>query len=151
MSGKMILVSSCLAGIPCRYDGKAQPNKLICVLAEKGLACPVCPECLGGLSTPRISAEIVGGNGEDVLAGRAKVMAKNGDEYIDVSAAFIKGAYLALQAARSADADTAVLKANSPSCGYETIYDGTFSGGKREGSGVTAALLKANGIKVISL
>lgn len=151
MNDKVILVSSCLAGIPCRYDGKAQPNDKVRELVRKGCAVTVCPECLGGLPTPRIPSEIVGGSGEDVLAGRAKVLAKVGSVSLDVTLQFIKGAYLALQAARSVDAHTAILKANSPSCGCGTIYNGTFSGVKCDGYGVTAALLKANGIEVISL
>lgn len=146
----MILVSSCLAGIPCRYDGKSQPNKEVVELVSRGLAFPVCPECLGGLPIPRYSAEIVGGSGEDVLAGRAKVMARTPDGDIDVTAAFIKGAYCALQAARTIDAKSVILKSNSPSCGCGTIYDGSFSGGRREGNGVTAALLAANGLDVSS-
>lgn len=150
MSGKMILVSSCLAGIPCRYDGKSQSNGEVVELVSRGRAFPVCPECLGGLPIPRFSAEIIGGSGEDVLAGKAKVMARTPDGDIDVTSAFIKGAYCALQAARSVGADTVILKANSPSCGCGMIYDGSFSGAKRKGNGVAAALLKANGLDILS-
>ncbi len=150
MSRRKIIVSACLAGIPCRYDGKAQPNDTVTELVKAGAALPVCAECLGGLDTPRISCEIDGGSGEDVLAGRAKVIRKGGSGE-DASLPFIKGAYCVLQAARSVNAEIAILKSNSPSCGCGKIYDGSFTGSKREGDGVTAALLKANGIKVFSL
>ena len=148
---KKLIVSACLAGIPCRYDGKAQRNEAVAALVEAGLAVPVCPECLGGLPTPRIPAEIVGGSGEDVLDGKARVIASDGEARLDVTDAFIKGANAALEAAREAGADEAILKANSPSCGFGTIYDGSFSGAKTAGSGVAAALLAANGLKVKSV
>ncbi len=148
---KKLIVSACLAGIPCRYDGKAQRNEAVAALVEAGLAVPVCPECLGGLPTPRVPAELVGGSGEDVLDGKARVIASDGETRLDVTDAFIKGANAALEAAREAGADEAILKANSPSCGFGTIYDGSFSGAKAAGSGVAAALLAANGLKVKSV
>ncbi|MBR5947033.1 MAG: DUF523 domain-containing protein [Clostridia bacterium] len=148
----MIIVSSCLIGIPCRYDGKAQPNDEAVRLYNMGIAVPVCPECLGGLPTPRTAAEIVGGTGEDVLSSRARVIARaeNGEEK-DVTDEFILGAQKTLEIAIECGATQAVLKAKSPSCSCGLIYDGSFSGKLREGNGVTAALLLKNGLRVRSL
>lgn len=152
MDDRMIIVSSCLLGEKCRYDGRSQPNDEAIRLFNKGLAVPVCPECLGGLNVPRPPAEIVGGSGEDVLSGCARVIAKaeNGGR-LDVTNEFILGAYKALQTALECGAEEAVLKAKSPSCGCGLVYDGSFSGRLKEGSGVTAALLMKNGIKVKTL
>ncbi len=141
----MILVSACLCGIHCRYDGSAKPDAELVELLQSGRVVPVCPEQLGGLATPRLSAEIVGGDGAAVLAGNASVVSTAGD---DVTAAFIKGATQTLQLARICRAERAILKANSPSCGCGAIYDGTFSGVLNAGDGVTAALLKQHGIPV---
>lgn len=152
MDGKMILISSCLLGKACRYDGASQPNDEALALFENGNAIPVCPECLGGLTTPRPPAEIVLGSGEDVISGRARVIARseNGEER-DVTREFLLGAQKTLSLAREYGADTAVLKAKSPSCGCGLIYDGSFTGTLRKGSGVTSALLIQNGIRVRSL
>ena len=147
----MIIVSACLAGHKCRYDGKAMPNNAVMELVRSGQAVPVCPECLGGLTTPRPSAEIIGGSGEDVLTGKAKVLAKNGDSFSDVTAAFVSGAYAALEKAKNCGADEAILKSSSPSCGCGTIYNGNFNGTKRSGNGVAAALFIQNGIRVRSV
>lgn len=141
----MIIVSSCLAGIPCRYDAKSKPNPSVVALVESGQAIPLCPECLGGLPTPRPRAEIVGGDGADVLDGIALVRTEDGQ---DVTESFIKGADAVLKAAREVGAKKAILREKSPSCGSERIYDGSFSGVKRSGDGVAAALLKRNGIIV---
>lgn len=143
-----IIVSACLAGIPCRYDGKAQRNERIAELVKCGKAIAVCPECMSGLTTPRIPAEIVGGSGEDVLDKKAQVIASNGEIRTDVTEAFISGAEFALKIAKENGAVKALLKSNSPSCGCGTVYDGTFSGGKKKGNGVTAALFIRNGIEV---
>ena len=105
---------------------------------------PICPEVLGGLSIPREPAEIVGGVGEDVLDGHAKVITNNG---IDVTEQFIKGAFETLKIAQELDATMVILKERSPSCGSSMIYAGEFNGTKKQGTGVTAALLKRNGIK----
>jgi uncharacterized protein YbbK (DUF523 family) len=107
----------------------------------------VCPEEEGGLGTPRPRAEIVDGDGRDVLEGRARVVTEAG---MDVTEAYLAGARSALDAAQEAGAMTAILKARSPSCGKGVVYDGTFSGTQRAGIGVTAALLEANGIKVLN-
>lgn len=143
----MLLVSACLAGEPVRYDGKSCAVSLIRSLIAQGKAKAICPECLGGLPTPRPAAEIRGGNGDDVLAGRAKVIDTSGN---DVSAAFIAGAYQALKIVQYYEATAIVLKENSPSCGSQFIYSGQFNGQKQAGFGVTAALLKQHGFQVIA-
>lgn len=143
----MKLISACLAGCECRYDGKASTIQSFVEMVEQGEAIFVCPEQLGGLSTPRPPAEIVGGDGEDVLDGKAKVVTNTGE---DVTSQFIKGAREALRAAKLAGVKEAILKEDSPSCGSAKIYDGTFSACKVTGNGVTAALLKRNGIHVLS-
>ena len=141
------LVSACMAGFPCRYNGQAKTVKRIQEMVEQGEAIFVCPEMLGSLSTPRRPAEIVGGDGDDVLSGSARIVDDSG---LDVTEAFVKGAYKALQAAHAAGVREAILKEGSPSCGCTHVYDGTFSGAQRPGIGVTAALLRQNNISVIS-
>lgn len=141
----MIIVSSCLAGKPCRYDGTAKTNENVLQLVRDGLALPVCAEELGGLETPRKPCEIVGGDGADVLDGKASVQTCDGE---DKTAEFLTGANAVLEAAKKVNADYAILKSKSPSCGCGKIYDGSFSGGLRSGCGVTAALLERNGIRV---
>ncbi|MDF2882040.1 MAG: hypothetical protein K0R54_2597 [Clostridiaceae bacterium] len=141
----MIIVSACLCGINCKYNGGNNLNKDVLELFKSGKAIPVCPEQLGGQSTPRGAHEIINGNGEDVLNGKAKVMGPEGD---DVTAEFITGAEETLKIAKNCGAAEAILKARSPSCGLSVIYDGTFSGDKRDGNGVTAELLIKNGIKI---
>lgn len=143
----MILVSACLAGIEVRYDGGHCLADKVRMLVEKGQGVTVCPEVLGGLTTPRDPAEIIGGNGEDVLDGKAKVIDITGK---DVTENFMKGAYMALEKAKKLNATLVVLKENSPSCGSSMIYDGSFTGKKTPGLGVTAALLKRHDIQVIS-
>ncbi|MBI0581215.1 DUF523 domain-containing protein [Neobacillus cucumis] len=143
----MILVSSCLAGLDVRYNGTNCLNDKISKLVEENKAITICPELLGGFSTPREPAEIIGGNGEDVLDGNAKVVDKSGK---DVTQLYIKGAYSTLEQAIELNATLVVLKENSPSCGSSTIYNGEFTGKKIMGLGVTSALLKRNGLKVIS-
>ena len=144
---KMILVSSCLAGLEVRYNGTHCLDKKINQLIEENQAIAVCPELLGGFSTPRDPAEIVGGNGEDVLDGKAKVVEKSGR---DVTEMYIKGAFATLRIAQEVDAKVVVLKEFSPSCGSSMIYNGDFKGTKIVGDGVTSALLKRNGIRVVS-
>ncbi|HJR46106.1 MAG TPA: DUF523 domain-containing protein [Actinomycetota bacterium] len=142
-----VLVSACLAGRACRFDGSSNPDDEVARLVAEGRAVLVCPEEDGGLGTPRPAAEIVGGDGADVLAGRARVVTKAGR---DVTAQYLAGARIALEAAREAGAETAILKARSPSCGKGCIYDGSFTRTPKDGNGVTAALLAASGITVIS-
>ena len=130
-----LLVSACLLGTPCRYDGKSKKNDAVCALAERFELVPICPEVLGGLPTPRTPSERRG----------ARVVRK--DER-DVTAEYRRGAEQALHLARLCGCKIALLKERSPSCGSGTIYDGTFSGGLTAGDGVTAALLRENGITV---
>ena len=143
----MILVSSCLAGLEVRYNGTHSLNSKIRKLVEENKAITICPELLGGFSTPREPAEIIGGDGEDVLNGKAKVIEKSGR---DVTEIYIKGAYATLEKAKKINATIVVLKENSPSCGSLMIYNGEFKGKKIIGNGVTSALLKRNGLQVIS-
>lgn len=143
-----VLVSACLLGQPVRYDGRASghPDLLQRWQAE-GRVVALCPEVAGGLSTPRPPAEIPGGQGSKVLGGSAKVLTASGE---DVSNAFITGAELALALVRRHAIRLAVLKSGSPSCGNRLTYDGTFSGVKVVGEGVTTALLRRAGVLVFS-
>lgn len=141
----MILVSACLAGFPCRYDGRSAADPQVVEMVRKGLALPVCPEQLGGLGTPRPPGEIAGGDGGDVLAGCAWVCTADGE---DLSAAFVRGARETLGLCRRYRLGSALLKGRSPSCGGKEIYDGSFSSVLRPGEGVTAALLRQHGIDV---
>ena len=143
----MILVSACLAGFDVKYNGSHNLNEKIKKWFEDNKVLPVCPEVLGGLSIPREPAEIVGGEGEDVLDGQAKVITTSG---IDVTEQFIKGAFETLKIAQECKATMVILKERSPSCGSSMIYAGEFNGTKKQGTGVTAALLKRNGIRVLS-
>ena len=128
----MKLVSACLLGIKCRYDGKSKPNEKVLELSKKETLIPFCPEQAGGLPTPRVAQEIQGCSGEVVLDGKCKVMNKEGR---DVTEEFIRGA---------------IMKQRSPSCGCGLTFDGTFSKNFIKGDGVAAALLKRNGIKVMT-
>ena len=143
----MYLISACLAGQPVRYDGKAYEHAVIQRLIRQKLAIAACPEMLGGLACPRAAAEISGGTAQDVLAGHAQVLTRDG---ADVTAAFISGAYQTLALAKKHHVQMAILKENSPSCGRNLIYDGSFSSKKLAGSGITAALLQLHGFQVIS-
>ncbi|KKI92690.1 hypothetical protein WQ54_07250 [Bacillus sp. SA1-12] len=143
----MILVSSCLAGLKVRYNSTHCLDHKISQLLQENKVIPICPELLGGFSTPREPAEIIGGNGEDVLDGKAKVVEKTGR---DVTEQYIKGAYTTLKTAIELGATIVVLKEYSPSCGSSMIYNGEFKGKKIVGNGVTTALLKRNGLQVIS-
>ncbi|MBR9673162.1 hypothetical protein BK721_16715 [Bacillus thuringiensis serovar nigeriensis] len=143
----MIVISACLGGIACRYDGNDNLVSKIEELLQKEDTVLICPEVLGGLPTPRPSAEIIGGNGDDVLDGKAKVMTKDGE---DVTAAFVNGAYKALEQIKNLNPEYIILKERSPSCGSSMIYTGEFNGNKHTGYGVTTALFKRNGFKVIS-
>ncbi|WDF50160.1 DUF523 domain-containing protein [Paenibacillus sp. KACC 21273] len=142
----MIGISACLTGIACRYDGRSNLVRPLDQLIQQGKAVAFCPEVLGGLTTPREPAEIVGGTAEDVWLGNAKVITISGE---DVTQSFQAGAKRALEQAQQAQITVAVLKANSPSCGSQMVYDGTFSGNKIIGSGLTAALFRQNNIQVV--
>lgn len=141
----IILISACLLGVNCKYNGKNNLNEEIVEYFKDKNIIPVCPEQLGGLSTPRFSSEIKNGDGQDVLEGTTKVMNNSGN---DVTEQFIKGAYETLRLAQTLGATKAVLKTRSPSCGVGEIYNGNFNGTLIEGDGVTAALLKSKGIEV---
>ncbi|MBF2518154.1 DUF523 domain-containing protein [Listeria marthii] len=143
----MIAVSACLAGIACRYDGKDKEITKIKQMVENGEAIPFCPEIIGGLPTPRFPAEIVGGDGEDVWLGRAKVMDNQGT---DVTEEYKYGASITVAKMNELGITQIIMKEKSPSCGSCAIYDGTFSGKIKDGTGVAAALFQMNGIKIIS-
>ena len=142
-----VLVSACLAGRACRFDGRANPDDEVERLVSEGRAVLVCPEEDGGLGTPRPAAEIVGGDGTDVLEGRARVLTRAG---LVVSEEYLDGARVAQRRAREAGVEVAILKSRSPSCGRGCIYDGTFARNVRQGDGVTAALLQREGIEVVT-
>lgn len=130
-----ILVSACLLGCACRYDGKSKARQDILALAERHELVPVCPEQLGGLPTPRLPSEIQG----------ERVMRSDG---ADVTNEYRRGAMQAAHLFEALRCDAAILKARSPSCGSGTVYDGTFTGRLAEGDGVTARLLKEKSIPV---
>ncbi len=131
----VILMSACLMGVNCRYDGGGKLVPELKELMQLAHVVPVCPEILGGLTTPRTPSERVGD----------RVLMKDGT---DVTAAFDRGANEALRLAGLYGAKIAVLKERSPSCGSGTIYDGSFSGKFRPGYGVTGELFKENGIEI---
>ncbi len=131
-----ILVSACLLGKNCKYNGCNNLNQSVLDFIEGHEVIGVCPEQLGGLSTPRLPAEIVAG----VVTNK---------EGISVDAEFRKGAQEALAAALENKVDLAILQSRSPSCGVKEIYDGSFSGKKIKGQGMFAKLLSAHGIKVL--
>ena len=135
-----ILVSACLLGEPCRYDGRAKPSDAVRALAKGHRLVPVCPEMLGGLPTPRPPSEL-----QCTEAG-VRVMNAEGR---DVTAAFKCGAEAACRLAEDEGCTVAVLKSASPSCGSETVYDGTFTGQLRRGEGMTAARLRGRGVTVV--
>ena len=145
----MIIVSACLLGENCKYSGGNNKSENVIKYLEDKEYILVCPEQLGGLSTPRNPSEIITyGNkdGNDVLNGCTKVLSNKG---IDVTKNFIQGAEETLKIAKEHNAKTAILKAGSPSCGYKKIYDGTFLGNKIQGMGVTAAILNKENIALL--
>ena len=131
-----ILISACLLGKPCRYDGKAKPYERIEALKKKYELIPVCPEMSGGLPTPRLPAEIKDG----------QVINSKG---LDVTREYTRGALETLNLAKEHNITLAILKERSPSCGKGKIYDGSFSGTLTDGNGITAELLIKNGITVL--
>ena len=134
----MMIVSACLAGFPCRYDGKAKPCAEAVELVRAGKAIPVCPEQLGGLPTPRPPCEIRSGRVIDTSGA-------------DRTESFHRGAQAVLTLAQTYGATYALLQNRSPSCGTGWIYDGTFSKTLIAGDGITARLLQENGIQVIGI
>ena len=137
-----VLVSACLLGVHCRYDGAAKPDRArIDRLAQQGRhLVPVCPEQLGGLPTPRAPAEITNGDGTTVLAGAARVVNTDG---VDVTEQYVRGAEEVLRLAKRLGCRRAVLKEKSPACGVRTVKRGDET---RPGIGVAAALLKREGL-----
>lgn len=143
-----ILVSRCLLGHRVRYDGGAHgPYDLLQQWLDEGRVVALCPEVAGGLPTPRAPAEIAGGQGAQVLDGCLPVLTIEGD---DVTGAFVEGAQQALELVHEHGIRMALLKARSPSCGNLENYDGSFSGVRVAGEGVTAALLRRAGVRVFN-
>ncbi len=141
----IILVSACLTGRPCRYDGRRAPSRPLLEMLSGRRWAAVCPEQLGGLPTPRPSARLVGGDGADVLAGRGRLV-NSQDE--DVTAQFVRGARLTLEIARRLGVSVCCLKDRSPSCG---LTPGIDKQGRRRGRGVTAAILLEAGLDVVEI
>ena len=135
MKKQAILVSACLLGVCCRYDGESKPNSDVTSLREKFTLIPICPEVDGGLPTPRTPSERIGD----------KVLMRDGR---DVTENYLSGAKAALERARLFSCPAAILKARSPTCGSGRIYDGSFSGALTDRDGVCAELLKSEGIDV---
>jgi len=135
----MIIVSACLAGIPCRWDGRENSNLSVIGLVREGKAIPLCPEQLGGLTTERDPSEIRG--------DRVFSKSKTGLIY-DVTVQFERGADIVCKMAEQYDCKEAILKARSPSCGSGKVYDGSFNHVLVDGDGLTAKLLKKKGILV---
>lgn len=138
MNNKPILISTCLLGVRCRYDGGHQERDEMIDLFKRGNVIPVCGEQLGGLTTPREPAEEVDG----------KILTISGT---DVTAQFHRGAEDILKLAKEIGAKKAYLKTKSPMCGCGQIYDGSFNGKLIEGDGVLTKLLKLNGIEIIAI
>lgn len=132
-----LLVSACLLGVSCRFDGCSKACPQVLALREKYHLIPVCPEQLGGLPTPRTAAELCGG----------KALSRDGE---DRTEQYRRGAREALRIAELFGCRTAVLKSRSPSCGFGLIHDGSFSGAMTEGTGITAALLCEAGISLLN-
>ncbi len=135
----MILVSACLCGVNCKYNGKNNLNEEMMDLLKSGEALLICPEQMGGLTTPRNPSEI------KIINNEVKVFMNDGT---DVTANYKRGAEEVLRLAKELNIKKAILKKKSPACGYGEIYDGTFSGVLTKGNGITAALLLENGIEV---
>lgn len=130
-----IIVSACLLGESCKYNGGSNRNNNVIALGEKHTLIPVCPECFAGLPTPRVPSEIKDG----------RVYSKDGR---DLTADFFDGAEKTLYVAEEKGCQLAVLKERSPSCGFGEIYDGSFSGKTITGNGITAQMLYDHGIKI---
>lgn len=135
----MILISACLCGVNCKYNGKNNLNAECLELLKQGKAILVCPEQLGGLETPRNPSEI------KIENGNIKVYMNDGR---DVTENYLKGAQEVLRIAKELNVSKAILKSKSPSCGCGEIYDGTFTNTLIQGNGITASLLLENGVEV---
>jgi uncharacterized protein YbbK (DUF523 family) len=142
---EVVLVSACLLGQACRYDGRAVDAPRVARAIRGKAVVPICPEAGGGLGIPRPKVELRGGDGEEVLAGRATACVQ--EDGRDVGRAFLRGAQLAVEAAQRYGARVAILKERSPSCGSKSVWvDGVL----RSGQGVTCAALRAAGVRVQS-
>jgi uncharacterized protein YbbK (DUF523 family) len=139
----MVMVSACLLGVRCRYDGDSRPHEAVIDLARTTGVVPVCPEQLGGLPTPRAKADLRGGGGRSVVDGTARVVSEDG---LDVTESFLRGARETVEVARRCRVRRAVLKDRSPSCGVSRVY---VDGELVDGIGVTAAMLEREGVCVI--
>ena len=144
---KKIVISACLIGEKCRYNGLDSKNEAVTNKFGADSLIQICPEQMGGLPTPRPAAEIVGGDGADVLDGRAQVVTVDGE---DKTEAFLAGAYRALEIAQAHRATYAILKSKSPSCGCGKIYDGSFTSNLTNSDGVTTALFRRHGIEIMT-
>ena len=138
----MYLVSSCLAGVNCRYDGTNSLDENIFNLVKEGRAIALCPEMLGGLIIPREPCEII-----QTVDKEEKVISKSGKDFTNF---YLKGAIKTLKICKICRVEIAILKSRSPSCGYGMIYDGTFEGKFIEGNGLTSKMLSANGIRIFN-
>ncbi|MBS6185277.1 MAG: DUF523 domain-containing protein [Clostridium celatum] len=143
----MYLISACLCGVNCKYNGLNNYNEICDKLFTSGKAILVCPEQLGGLPTPRIPSEIIGESSNILNNNNGSVIDKNGNY---VTPQFVKGAKETLQIAKKLNIKKAILKDGSPSCGVNYIYNGNFNGSKIKGMGITAQLLKESSIDIIS-
>lgn len=140
----MFLVSACLAGIKCRYNGSSKPECEIVDLFRSGEVIAVCPEQLGGLTTPRLPSQFYGGTGDDVLDGKAKLLRADG---LDITANYIEGAHAVLRIMKELNLSKAVLKARSPACGVGEVWR---ENNLVKGYGVCASLLLREGYQVIA-
>ena len=138
----MILVSACLVGVNCKYNGGNNYNEEIFNLVKEGKAIPICPEQLGGLSTPRYPAEI------RVIDGEKRVI---NNQNVDVTEEFEKGAEEVLKLVKQLNITKAILQPRSPSCGVGKIYSGNFDGKLVDGNGVLVDLLLQNGVEVVNV
>jgi uncharacterized protein YbbK (DUF523 family) len=144
-----ILISACLLGSPVRYNGKGflPESEIIQSWMNEGLLISYCPEVEGGLAVPRPVAEISGGHGQDVIEGKAQVITRLGEDLTDT---YLRGAKEAVTLVKKNNIRLAVLKSNSPACGFGAIYDGTFSGVLRSGDGVTTTALMREDVKIFN-
>ncbi|MBA2710938.1 MAG: DUF523 domain-containing protein [Tatlockia sp.] len=149
MEIEKVLISGCLVGLKVRYHGGDAlcNSQVIDRWTKEDRIVSICPEVSAGLTIPRPSSEITHGTANDVLKGKATVFTNTG---IDITDAFIKGAFKALSLAKKFNIKIAILKKDSPSCGNTTVFDGSFTGKIVSGSGVTAQLLNDNGIRVFN-
>lgn len=138
----MMLISACLVGINCKYNGKNNYNEKALDLVKKGIAISICPEQLGGLTTPRNPSEI------RIIDNKVHVIDNKNN---DVTKEFEKGANEVLKLAKNLKVDKVILKSKSPSCGIGKIYDGTFSNNLIDGNGILANLLIDNNIEVVDI